>query len=158
MIADRPNIQDAALLTILNLDESKHLFYPCGSRYFGYFSPESDYDFFFEKSRDVSAYLLDNCFVAANMHSCYMDVNTLGIFSSGQVHVMEVKSAKNRMAVQDYIFTERKKSESPDFRPPKGDRDWWNKRYCEIFPGEYEMPMTAEERRQAREESRGAIL
>lgn len=159
MICNASNIKDAALLVVLILQDAKRFFYPCGSRYFGYFTSESDYDFFFQRDDITCQFLADNQFLVAPMPIQYMDVNTYSIWTRGNVHCMEVISAQNRIAVQDWILAKRFAADNPvpTFRPPKGDKNWWNERYCEMWPDQYTMPeeLTSEEKQACRNELRG---
>lgn len=148
MLINLEKIKDESMKS--KLPESGFTFYPCGSRYFGYHATDSDYDFFFENSDDVCAWLTNQGFECSKMPSNYMDVNTISIWFKGDVNVMEVRSAANRVAVQEIVW---KLGE----RSPKGDTNWWNKRYCELFPDQYEMPPTAEDKQQWREDSRADL-
>lgn len=157
MIGNASNIADQTLLKVISLEESDRLFFPCGSRYFGYFTPESDYDFFFQQSDLTCAWLTENGFCPSQTPLEYMDVNTFSTWYNLRVQVMEVRSSQDRVAIQDYIIA--KRQIDPSFRPPKGDRKWWNERYCEMFPDKYKMPeeLTSSDKQAFREESRGFL-
>lgn len=133
MINNLSKVGDDTAKTLMWLSASEAGFYPCGSRYFGYFTDESDYDFFFEKSDRTCDIIANFGFVCSSMPSNYMDVNTLSIWTKGKIHCIEVTSASSRMAIQDTLY-------GTEDRPPKDDRDWWNKKYCGMFPDLFTMP------------------
>jgi len=156
MINNTLQIKDETLKALISLAKSERMFLPCGSRYFGYFTPESDYDFFFQdySGAYTPEWLMENGFNLSGTTENYMDVNTIATWYKGKVQVMEVRSESDRLRIQDFIVECRKTDSA--FRPPKGDRHWWNEQYCRMFPDRYTMPeeITNEDKRAFREEAR----
>ena len=149
MITNADKISDETLGSLVDLNRSQFTFYPCGSRYFGYASKDSDFDFFFEQSAEVKAWLEGiACFTESDKFGYNLDVNTSSIWYCGQTQVMEVKHVDCRLAVQEWITN--------NGRSPKGDTDWWNAKYCEMFPDLFTMPekITAADKKAFREEAR----
>lgn len=120
--------QDPTLLGLMHLLTSPLLFYPCGSR--GFWNTarhDSDYDFFIEDSDAVRQWLVDKGFIDkwSDAMAYYADANTLGVFHTGDVDVVLVKSVERRLRAREWI-----KQAGLPYNATKS----WDHYYLEIAP------------------------
>lgn len=96
-------------LTLAAILEIAHLirfdFYVCGSRFFGDFKPDSDYDFVIQ---EVFAYglieILDKSGWLLSMNP-YLDENTIGVWQKNNVQVIIIHSWERRQMAMNHIMT-----------------------------------------------------
>lgn len=78
-------------------------FYVCGSRRFGDFTPESDFDFIIEDSNKAELIPILSNHGLQLMPNSYLDENTVEIYGLGQTQVIFVVSLARRLKAMDYI-------------------------------------------------------
>lgn len=135
MIANIENIKDPLLVALIHLgwagtlkglqllDASGLEIHPCGSRFFGDATPESDFDFFTEDSPEARQALVDVGFEDRTFD--YPDHNSVSVLGMGEVHVITVKSVSARLKAQQYIIENK-------LERPKRDSEWWCRLYEEL--------------------------
>lgn len=81
-------------------------FYLTGSRYFGGWNNESDWDFFVESSPDAISWLIKNNFELDLESSDYRDNNTLAVYKHKKwdIHIQVSQDAALKAQVQSAIY------------------------------------------------------
>ena len=82
------------------LEDSPFEFYLTGSRFFGNFRQDSDYDFFVDEN--IVPWLIENGFERLPTHN-YLDLLTVSVFQKGNVHIQVVKDVVLKSRVQQLI-------------------------------------------------------
>jgi hypothetical protein len=124
---------DKVTLALIRLAECGITWFPCGSRWFGDATNESDFDFFTTDTDESRRWLANNgdLFKFRSLPA-YHDINTTAIFSTSsrltdkQVHLILVHSSTDRVAVR-----EKAKSLSKEER--KKSAAAWNRLYKEYY-------------------------
>lgn len=130
MIENREKIIDGTLATLLVLAQTELSFYPCGSRFFGGFRSDSDYDFFAPDAAEYRDFLQARGFRSGNLED-YFDVNTRSTWHREDVTVILVQSCAARLDVQTALRVGRAE------RPAKGDSKGWTALYQRICPATF---------------------
>lgn len=125
-----PKTSPPFLATIHRLCQAPFVFHLCGSRFFGDFRIDSDWDFIADHSDELVEWLNQNGFTLRwDRGSKYKDVNTLCCYDCQDVQVILCVSVARRL--------EARKSFLPldpfqDSGLDRKDTETWNKIYSQI--------------------------
>ena len=93
-------VLDETQQILRTLEDSPFEFYLTGSRFFGNFRQDSDYDFFVEEN--AIDWLRNNVFEKLPTHN-YLDLLTISVFQKGNVHIQVVKDVVLKSRAQQLI-------------------------------------------------------
>jgi hypothetical protein len=133
MICDIQDIKDVDFKGIAILANSQYEFRLGGSRFFGNYKVDSDYDFFIQTSDEVKTFLRNNEFKNNADNVDYYDVNTESTFKYGKTTAILVFSLEKRIRAHDYLI------KNFNGISPKNDVKFWDCIYEKIANEENEQ-------------------